>query len=364
VFRCVDELRSIVALKVVKSANHYTEAAEDEIKLLQKVVEKSARAGIADPPIVMLLDHFYVRGPHGKHVCMVFEVLGANLLSLIKKFDHKGMPVLLVKRIMRQVLEGMRLLHDDCGIIHTDLKPENVLLGLSGRDLLNMRSNLSEASLSTEARTGSISHSVEAMEAMSLSRLSHNRSRTRSFSLDELLDSADLKVKIADLGNACWIDRHFTSDIQTRQYRAPEVILGIPYGPSADIWSVACMTFELVTGDLLFVPRKGRQYDKNEDHVAQMIELLGRLPRRMIKQGRYSDEIFNKHGELKHIRNLDYWPLIDVLREKYECSTEEASLCSSFLLPMLDYNPQTRATAAECLAHPWLSESLAEPESS
>lgn len=50
-----------------------------------------------------------------------------------------------------------------------------------------------------------------------------------------------ISVKIADLGNACWVDRHFTNDIQTRQYRSPEVILGSKWGASTDIWSMACM---------------------------------------------------------------------------------------------------------------------------
>lgn len=50
-----------------------------------------------------------------------------------------------------------------------------------------------------------------------------------------------ITVKIADLGNACWTDHHFTEDIQTRQYRCPEVILGAPWSTSADIWSVACL---------------------------------------------------------------------------------------------------------------------------
>ena len=56
------------------------------------------------------------------------------------------------------------------------------------------------------------------------------------------------RVKIADLGNACWVGKHFSENIQTRQYRAIEVLLGIPYSTSADIWSVACLAFELATG--------------------------------------------------------------------------------------------------------------------
>lgn len=50
-----------------------------------------------------------------------------------------------------------------------------------------------------------------------------------------------ITVKIADLGNASWVDEHFTNDIQTRQYRSPEAILGAPWGPPVDVWSAACM---------------------------------------------------------------------------------------------------------------------------
>ncbi|RKP12820.1 SR protein kinase, partial [Piptocephalis cylindrospora] len=114
-----------VALKVVKSASHYTETALDEIKLLTKVVTANPDApGRAH--IVQLLDHFTHRGPHGSHVCMVFEVLGENLLSLIKRYRHRGIPEGLVRQITQQVLSGLHYLHTECGIIHTDLKPENV----------------------------------------------------------------------------------------------------------------------------------------------------------------------------------------------------------------------------------------------
>lgn len=116
-----------VALKVVRSAAHYTETAVDEIKLLKKVVE----AGPNHPGrkhVVSLLDSFEHKGPNGDHVCMVFEVLGENLLGLIKRWNHRGIPLPLVKQITKQVLLGLDHLHRECGIIHTDLKPENVLI--------------------------------------------------------------------------------------------------------------------------------------------------------------------------------------------------------------------------------------------
>ena len=116
-----------VALKVVRSAAHYTETAIDEIKLLQKIVQANPNHP-GRKHVVSLLDSFEHKGPNGLHVCMVFEVLGENLLGLIKRWNHRGIPMDLVKQITKQVLLGLDYLHRECGIIHTDLKPENVLI--------------------------------------------------------------------------------------------------------------------------------------------------------------------------------------------------------------------------------------------
>lgn len=410
-----------VALKVQKSAQHYTEAALDEITILQQIAE-----GDTDDKkcVVKLLDHFKHSGPNGQHVCMVFEYLGDNLLTLIKYSDYRGMPVNMVKEICFHILVGLDYLHKQLSIIHTDLKPENILLlstidpskdprksgaplilpnskdktmleSTAARDtktsngdfIKNHKKNIKrkakqaahgcaekeasegvdgnhDTSGAVESSPNASSAREQASSSAGTSRLSDadgmklkeqgNRRGSRTVR-QKLLASADVKCKLVDFGNACWTYKQFTNDIQTRQYRCPEVILGSKYSTSADLWSFACICFELATGDVLFDPHSGDNFDRDEDHLALMMELLGMMPRKIALGGRYSRDFFNRYGDLRHIRRLRFWPLNKVLMEKYDFSEKDASDMSDFLVSILDFVPEKRPTAGQCLLHPWMN---------
>jgi len=170
----------------------------------------------------------------------------------------------------------------------------------------------------------------------------------------DLWDHEGCTYNIADMGNACWVEKHFSDNIQTRQYRAPETIIGAGYDTSADIWSLACMIFELITGDYLFDPKASEEYPRDEDHLALFIELLGQMPMKLIKRGQQSRTYFNPRGQLRHIKTLRYWGLEDVLQQKYHIHPIEARSLSSFLLQMLHLQPEERQTAQQLLSHPWL----------
>jgi len=170
----------------------------------------------------------------------------------------------------------------------------------------------------------------------------------------DLFDHEGCSYKVADLGNACWVDKHFSDDIQTRQYRSPETIIGGGYDTSADIWSLACMIFELVTGDYLFDPKASEEYPRDEDHLALFVELLGPMPPPVIARAKRGTTYFNRRGELRHIKSLRFWGLEDVLQQKYHMMLVEAKNLNSFLCGMLKLNPEERCTAQALLQHPWL----------
>ncbi|ABO98079.1 predicted protein [Ostreococcus lucimarinus CCE9901] len=324
-------VKTLRALKIQKSSGSYTEAARDEIEILKQVKEGDTGDGDEATNVVCLYDSFTHEGPNGTHVCMVFDVLGDNLLTLIKRYEYLGVPLLGVKALTRAMLKGLRYLHGKKNIIHTDLKPENVLLTFKLPEKKRRRKKRGKSSKK---------------------KATEDEAKPTIESQIEALDNLD--AKICDLGNACWVDRQFTQDIQTRQYRSPEVILGAKYDTSADIWSLACIVFELATGDVLFDPRSGKDYDRDEDHLALMMELIGRMPKHLALSGKYSKEFFNRNGELRHIRSLKFWPCERVLMEKYNMSETDSKELSDFLSPMLDFNPSKRASAEQMLEHPWL----------
>ncbi|KAH9050454.1 kinase-like protein [Lactarius hengduanensis] len=464
------------ALKIVKSAGRYSETARDEIKLLRQIADASpSHSGRAH--IVDFLDSFPHTVSSTTHICITFEPLGENLLSLIEKNRRKGVTPCVVKSITKQILLGLQYLHEECDLIHTDIKPENIMMCLPDIES-HIASQLSSSPppqthklpippnprsrrvsaltshalsvpsrsvhivvsqpLSTppdhhrhHSRVGSsassytdslLRHSSSVStpatslgSAMSKLKLTSPEQPTRAPLKNSILHieaqrssptrvtpagpslltqtaphlhepepsssspplgtspsspvspspiSSDdspspfhpVLVKIADLGNATPSKRHYTEDIQTRQYRSPEAIIGrADWDHRVDVWSVACVVFELLTAEYLFEPQsQGQVFSKDDDHLAQIIELLGDFPPRVKQGGRYSRDLFDHKGALRYIKHLKPWPINRVMREKYLFEHAEADALCSFLEPMLALDMRERASAGEMVNHPWL----------
>ncbi|KAK7870230.1 hypothetical protein R5R35_003499 [Gryllus longicercus] len=402
VWLCYDKKdKRYVAMKVVKSASHYRYAAQDEVKMLQNVYGSSSSN--QHHRIIQLLDSFEVPGDHGSHVCMVFDVHGVNLLKLLISNNYQGLPLRSVKSIIKQVLEGLDYLHTKCNIVHTDIKPENILLCVGDdypRKLALEATECLEQCMKGGLKFPRYLVNTSCKRDRTINPLFYKESQSQNHSYllrkrPKLMDSSempeicgefcnekknysenvpvdaasipkeeqipdprnefyDVKVRIGDLGNACYLNDTLPEDAQTREYRSLEVLLGARYGTPADIWSVACLAFELATGDFLFKPQKGDGYSKDEDHVAHIMELLGNIPEHIKFSGRYSKDFFTNDGHLRNIKIIKPCRLEEVLKTQFKWRSEDAKDFTDFLRPMLEFDPQKRATAAQCLQHSWL----------
>ena len=292
-----------VAIKVMKSDEQTTEVARDEVRLL-----RAAERGGGGRFVVRLLEEFKVEGPHGTHMCIAMELLGPNLLTCLPRL---GMHLTNVKAVMRGLLAALHHLHTKADIIHTDVKLENVLVvGQLGEE-------------------------------------------------DFTREVAGLAVKLADLGSACWVGEPFSMMIGTQEYRAPEVLLGADYSTPTDVWSAACVAFELATGDYLFESEAAEgRYTRDEDHLAVIIELLGAMPRHLVTRGRRAAKFFRGRGAWPALRNVPMAETIDlpeVLRRKYEWEEEQVEQFTAWILPMLQLVPEDRVAAGASSLHSFLA---------
>ncbi|XP_071732998.1 uncharacterized protein [Rutidosis leptorrhynchoides] len=278
-----------VCVKIIKNNKDFFDQSLDEIKLL-KYVNKH------DPGdkyhLLRLYDYFYYR----EHLLIVCELLKANLYEFHKFNRESGGEVYFtmprLQSITIQCLESLKFLHG-LGLIHCDLKPENILV--------------------------------------------------KSYSRCE--------IKVIDLGSSCFETDHLCSYVQSRSYRAPEVILGLPYDKKIDIWSLGCILAELCTGNVLF------QNDSPATLLARVIGIISPVDQDMLAKGRDTHKYFTKNHMLyernQDTNRLEYLiPKKTSLRHRLPMGDQGFI---DFVSHLLEINPKKRPSAAEALKHPWLS---------
>ena len=284
-------------LKIVKSRQNYTQFAEEEVDILKSV------KGLSN--MLQIVGYFSIPDTFSKglglyHKCIVMKDHGENLLKLQYHFKNGKVPFRMIKEIGHQLLKGVAALHAK-NLIHSDLKPENIV-----------------------------------------------------FKLDE---KGDIFVTIIDLGNAQRPDSQYFK-VSTQEYRSFENLIGLPVDYKTDIWSIACILFELATNEYLFKPQSTPTYSENEDHIALIFESLlteremPEIP--FVHRGLNFEEYFEINQEsamieLKNIKDLTYWSLKDVLIQKYAWDDILATEFSALLLPMLELNPEERISASNAL---------------
>eukprot|EP01060_Flectonema_neradi_P007125 TRINITY_DN1494_c0_g1_i1.p1 TRINITY_DN1494_c0_g1~~TRINITY_DN1494_c0_g1_i1.p1 ORF type:complete len:634 (+),score=116.28 TRINITY_DN1494_c0_g1_i1:234-1904(+) len=288
--QCLDlKTQLLVCVKIIKNSKDFFDQSLDEIKILQYL----NRSGDADENCVLqLYDYFY----HKEHLFLVTELLRDNLYEFSKYNRQSEGPLYFtvqrLQKITKQVLVALAFIHK-LNLIHCDLKPENMLI--------------------------------------------------RSFSRCE--------VKVIDFGSSCFTHDHQTSYLQSRCYRAPEVILGLPYGQGIDLWSLGAILPELLTGHVLFYN------DSVNTMLCRIAAICGPFPASMVKNARHAHKFVTRSGVFyevgKHGVDLLY-PRRTSLKKRMGEGTDP--LFVDFVSQLLQVDPSKRPTALEALQHPWLQQ--------
>ncbi|XP_067387762.1 dual specificity tyrosine-phosphorylation-regulated kinase 3 [Emydura macquarii macquarii] len=261
--------------------------------------------------VIHMLESFTFRN----HICMTFELLSMNLYELIKRNKFQGFSLQLVRKFAHSILQCLEALYKN-KIIHCDLKPENILLKQQGRS----------------------------------------------------------GIKVIDFGSSCFEHQRVYTYIQSRFYRAPEVILGSRYGMPIDMWSFGCILVELLTGYPLFPG------EDEGDQLACMIELLGMPPQKLLDQSKRAKNFINSKGHPRYCTATTHTDGKVILngsrsrRGKMRSAPGNKDwvtalkgcddpLFIEFLKECLNWDPSARMTPSQALRHPWICKRMSKPPS-
>eukprot|EP00980_Cylindrotheca_fusiformis_P031716 scaffold26851_cov186-Cylindrotheca_fusiformis.AAC.1 len=315
-----------VCLKVIKNTKDFFDQSLDEIKILELLRQTGQ---VDENNIVKMKTFFY----HREHLVIVTELLRQNLFEfnkfIIDNDEEEYFTVPRLAYITRQALVALRFVHR-LGLVHSDIKPENILLS------------------------------------------SYSRA----------------KIKVIDFGSSCYLTDRQSSYIQSRSYRAPEVVLGLPYDGRIDVWSLGCVVAEMFTGEVTF------QNDSVVSMLSRIEAICGPFPRHMIAQGRQSGRFFTKSGLLyedidssdgnrpsEHSDDDEGRPVMyDIYQPKttrlsarlgfsedlmddfdgknfssFDSRRQKKIMFTDFVSKLLTIDPEARPTADEALKHPWMT---------
>jgi len=320
------------AAKVIRAVKRYVESALTEVSILQDINKKDPND---EHKIVRLYDAFFKypdQPSKEQNYFMIFEKLGMSLYDVLKKNLYKGFSIELVQSFARQVLISVGFMHS-IELTHTDLKPENILL-------------VNDEFIEIKPKQNS---------------LVDDRSSTRSSSEETKYYKPKYDaIKIIDMGGATYDHDHHSSVINTRQYRAPEVMLGCwAWGHESDVWSIGCILLELYSGDLFF------ETHETYEHLAMIDKACGPIPYQMANRAEskirnhfiLEESYFRSHEtyfdwprsstgmeSTKRVKNMRM--INDVIPSRYPEFRD-------LIKKMLVINPKERITCKDALEHPF-----------
>ncbi|KAJ9234021.1 hypothetical protein DTO207G8_4084 [Paecilomyces variotii] len=330
--------RRYVMLKIFIQASSMGQLVDNELKMYRRM-EQSPKGHPGRDAVRTLLDTFYIDGPEDKHRCLVHHPLWESILTFLRRNPVERLPSAVVAYVLRRLFLALDYLHTECQIIHTDIKADNIMLGINDDSVF---SDFEEKELQRPVPRKEVD-----MDG-----------RTIYMSRDLRMPNDLGAPVLCDFGSAVLGNQYHTEFIQPNIYRAPEVILGVPWTYSVDIWNVGCMIWDIYEGGSLFTGQDPEfQKYRSRAHLADMINLLGPRPPSLLAQGKLRDKFFSGEGDFR-AKNLlkDQVPLEE--RETTLEGEEEREAFLRLMRKMLQWEPGKRSSAKELGEDEWIHKHL------
>ena len=351
VFKCKDmKYDDYVAIKVIRKIDKYIESAQIEKEILDDIYKQQKRQ--RKNYCVKLYSAFKFDG----HYFMVFETLGMSLLSLTQLNDFTGLPLSIVKMISHQILQGIEFLHS-INLIHTDLKLENILFKSFGSKeqlvpyrMYNHRKKKEVTIYVPFIHDSTPSVTISVSSASCFNPTSGVLSSSSTTTLTASPSINQIEMKLIDFGGATYDNERKSTIISTRQYRSPEVTLEVGWSFPADIWSIGCIVYEIMDGELLFATHD------NLEHLALMEAIIEPFPRDLVDFSPLRSKFFKENGFIKlHQLPSESQEFVDnqlslneYMDRNYQIHQENSSFVR-LLLGLLKLDPLDRHSAKKAL---------------
>ncbi|PNP82746.1 hypothetical protein FNYG_03977 [Fusarium nygamai] len=268
-------------------------------------------------------------GPDGRHKVLVHEGAQMSLRDYKEVFRPDGFDENFVKRTVRELLHGLDFIHTEAGLVHTDIHPGNLLLGLDEDSQL-------QPLVSNDFKSSVARKQVSKCRPIHLSQLMHPRPGP---------------ILLSDFGEARVGLGPHADDIMPVPYRAPEVIMSMPWNQSVDLWSVGLTAWDLLGTNRLFTAMDGDGEIYDAAHLAELIATLGPPPREFLQRNfRRAADFWDGQGKWKGLAPV---PKNRSL-EELETKLGDSSAFIAFLRRVLTWMPENRPTAKALQQDPWL----------